>query len=1121
MALSRDTVAIPFTSGIQPNNRARMLEPQKLQDAVNCFYELESGPQKRNGHLSRVVRTGRDYTPFSSANPTGAVLRANFSTANPGLLAQNWIYGWGLRGDPTLLSEVVNTADPFEVSAHPNVGLLFGGGTRDNEVLAWDGFRLFSYAPEMLSEKFGEAQTPSPVVGDTPGVPKRTPVCMPAMRTTPMAKIAGSQLKPTGADNGVLRVVTWLNTDGTTVSYSAFDAENLAGVVINSTLTFQAPTHLRLVCTGPWFHILVSDPTANSLEVRSFHQDTPGTVISRSLGTVDQVFDVKKVNESQFIVAKLKGSVITLFFMNVDGSVITSWIPDLGGHAAAANTCISVESDRTGTIGLIWQSGSPADVYFRTYTTGGATLRLAKLITTLTATSGRVTGSPRVTSRDNVSLQPTWDIYVEDTVSSVKQVRSYAVDYINNSFLFATRHRVVLASHAFRAGNRTFVWCTNWLGASGGLQTTWFLCDAAVLPVGKFAYGLANHDLAGTVSTLTGVNWTADPTAAFEDRLVFHGAMACNLRLPTLATATGAAAAQPSGVFTEPSVQFYELDFLPALRSAQVGRSTYFAGAQLWTYDGAEVVEAGFHQAPEGTTGVAAAGGSLTAGDYRYRIDLCHKNAQNEEIRSWSLITPKITATGSQKITLTIPQVSMTRRDDAYFLIFRTEANGTVFYLANSRDPSSANFLKNDPATATFTYVDTLADATLITGEYHPANSGGNYVDPLPAPACEIVAAGRDRLWLAGGELAPGEVAPSRLFFPGQTPAFSPALNIQVDRNAEPITAIGFTGDIAAIFRKTSIYVLDADGPDNNYQGAWIPARLAISDSGAVSQEGLAVTSNGLWFQSQAGLRLLSSGGVMVPKAGHDVNPLVFTSVFASAVVVPQFSHIRWYSKDPAQPTVVYNYVDDNWSTWTVSCVNGVFWPTTGLAVLVRSDGNLWVETPGVYNDAGDRYEMRVKTAWLHAGNAGDFQRVRRIALFGQAQAPLDLRVRYFYDERNFHEEEQVVNFPDVGDGSDASQFNTSGWGSASQTLDDGWGLGSWGDVLVNDRFAGAPAGQSTLWFRDKVFRLRRRPARQKCSVFAVEFSDQGVDGPGFVPVILGLELARKTGLDRAAPSQN
>lgn len=1111
--LTPDTVAIPFTSGIKPNTRARLLEPDKLQAAVNCYYQLNTGPQKRNGHTSRVVRTGADYTAFNSASPTGAPLRTNFSTANPGLISQNWLYGWGLRGDPTQFVEEQITLDAFEVSSHPQVGLLFGGGARDSEVVAWDGFRLFSYAPEMASEKFGEAQSGQSATAT------RGPVCMPALRTTPLAKIAGSQLKPAGADNGVLRVVTWLNTDGTTVGYSAFDAKNLSGVVVNSSFTFQAPTHLRLINTGAWFHILVSDPTANSLEIRSFHQDSPGTVISRSLGTVDQVFDVKKVDETQFIVAKLKVGVITVFVLNADGSTLTNWVPNLGGFTAATNTCISLEIDSAKRVGLVWQNGSPASVYFAQYNPGGALFIPATLVTTLTATSGRITTSPRVMSRDNVNPRASWDIFVEDTVASVKQVRSYAIDCFANVGLYATRHRVVLASHAFRVGNRNFVWCTNWLGASGGLQTTWFLCDAAVLPVGKMAYGLANHDLAGTVQTLAGVNWSTSTGAVFEDRVVFHGAQACNLRLPTLATSTGAAAAQPSGVFTEPSVQFYELDFLPALRSAQAGRTTYFAGAQLWSYDGAEVVEAGFHQAPEGVTGVAGAGGSLTAGDYRYRVDLCHKNAQNEEVRSWSLITPKVTVTGGQKITLTIPQVSMTRREDSYFLIFRTEANGTIYYLANSRDPSSANFLKNSPATATFTYADSLADATLIAGEYHPANSGGNYVDPLPAPACEIVVAGRDRLWLAGGELSPGEVAPSRLFFPGQSPAFSPALNIQVDRNAEPITAIGFTGEIAAIFRRTCAYVLDADGPDNNLQGAWLPARLAVADSGAVSQEGLAVTSAGLWFQAPAGLRLLSPGGTVVPGAGHDVNPLVSTSIFCGTVVVPQSSQIRWYSRDPMQPTVVFNYVDDSWSTWTLSCVNAVFWPTTNLAVLIRADGNLWTESPTVFNDAGSTYEMRVKMGWLHAGNSGDFQRVRRIALFGQAQAPLNLRIRYFYDERDFHEEEQTVVFP--GTGSGTSEFNQSGWGDTDGGLAVLWGSGSWGDAEVNDSLSSQAGGQSSLWFRDKVFRFRKRPARQKCSVFCVEFSDQGVDGPGFVPVVLALELARKTGLDRAAPSNS
>lgn len=1092
MALQKDTVAIPLVSGIKPATRARLLDPQKLLVAQNCTYILEQGPQKRNGHTSKRVRTASPYIGMGGIlAPEAAPGRDTFSIDDPQLSA-SWLYGWGIYD----ASQVATTTDPFEVSPQPDAGQLFGATIRDSEVVGWDGHRLFGLAPNQ-STKFGEAQSGSAATI------ARGPATMPMLRAQTLAKIADAQLGPDAADNGVLRVAGWINSNLTTVSYSAFDSDNRACLVFNRTFTMQAPKSLRVISVGPWFHILVSDPTANLLEMRSFHQDTPDSVVSRNLGPVDNQFDVKKIDETKFVVVKSKANAVTAFVLNADGSTVNTFIPALGGFAASANLAIACEVDKAGNVGIAWQTtGAPITVNFATYNQGGAVITARQAVATI-STARRMTVAPRIVSISPAA--PIWDVYLEDLIAGLAQVRTYAVQAGSSSTLLTTRHRVVLASHAVRVGNRTFAWAANWLGGSIGFQNTWFLLDCSLQPVGKLAFGQANPDLGGTLNTLASLNWST--TATYKDRVVYRGALGFNVRVPTFTTELSPT---PNGVFTEPSIMFYELDFLPNLVAAQAGRAAYFAGAQLWAYDGAECVEAGFHMAPEGVTGVASAGGALSAGVYAYRVDLCHKNSQGEEVRSWSIISPGITAALNDKITLTIPVVPVTRREDSYFLIFRTAANGTVFTLTNSRNPTSALFLRNNQANATFTYVDTLSDAAIAGAEQHPAGAGGNFVFQLPAPACEIVAAGRDRLWLAGGELNSGEVAPSRLFQPGETPSFNPALHIQVDRNAEPITGIGFMGEVGAVFRRTSTYIIDSDGPDNVLQGQFASPRLAIADTGAVSQSTLALTVLGLWFQSPAGLRLLTNSGVMDPAGGMDVDPITTGTRYSAAVVVPQYTQVRWYARDSSDPTVVLDYSSNSWSLWTgVHCSGAVFWPLSNLAVLSRGTGDIWQEAEGVYNDGGSPFEMKVQMAWLHAGQLGDFQRVRRVALFGAATAPVTIRVRYFYDERPFYDEEVFVEFPEADGANITTLFNASLWGGQMGGGGAGWGEGgAWGD---DDNLL-SPA---QLTFRDGVFKFRLRPGRQKCSVFSVEFSDQAVDGPGFVPVVLGLELGVKPGLDR------
>ena len=1093
----RDTVAIPFASGISPRIQARVLPADKLLVAQNCHYVLEeAGPQKRNGNISHLVRTSARYVPLNgTTQPTAIPNRTTFSKRDP-LIPASWLYGWGIV-DGTFAQAV----DPFVVSPQPAVGQLLGVGSRDSEVVSWDGHRIFSYAPNQV-ERFGEAQS------GTLATVSRGPVTAPVLRSIPFAKAATSQSMPDAADNGVLRTAAWINPDAVTVGYAAYDSTSGACLVFNSGITFQVPRALRVISVGPWTHILVADPTANSLEVRSFHQDTPDTLVSRSLGAVDTQFDVKKIDETSFVVIRSKGGVITALVCKQDGTILTSFVPDLGGSPATTNLAISCEIDANKTLGLVWIS--TLAVKFRAYNLQGAPLTVLAAVGSV-AVASRMTVSPRVITQSGETSA--WDVFVEDTVTAVKQVRVYYVGgvvspTVPTSTLLATRHRIVLASHAVRVGNRNSVWTAPWLNAgAAALQYTWILCDSALLPVGKLDYGQANVDTSGSTNVLTSINWsTPDAAHPFKDRVVFHGALSFNVRVVSSASVASASQA-PNGVFAESSIRFYELDFIPKLRSAEAGRTMYFAGAQLWAYDGSEAVEAGFHLAPEGTTYTPqGSGGALSAGSYRYRVDLCHKNAQGEEVRSWSVVSSAVTAVNNDRVSITIPQMPHTRREDAYFLIFRTEANGSVYYIVNSRNPISLAFIKNNPATASFTFLDGSSDSVIRAGEYHPANVAGNYVDPLPAPACEIVAGGRDRLWLAGGELAYGEIAPSRLFFPGQTPTFNPALNVQVDRNSEPITAIGFVGDITAVFRRTKTYVLDSDGPDNSYNGTWSTPRLAISDVGAVSQESVVLSAIGLWFQSSAGLRIISPSGSVNQDIGIEVDPIAEGINVSAAVVVPQYTQVRWYSRD-TKDALVYNYTTKAWTTWTgLSCVGAVFWPVTNLAVLARGDGYLWVEDAATFTDAGSPYEMKVQTSWLHAKALGDFQRVRRFALFGQSVSPHTLRSRVFYDERAFHTEEFLDAFP--GQGTDF--LNSATWGQ--DFSGEGWGGGFWGDC-DNDF---SLSTKSDLWFRDNTYRFRHRPHRQKCSVFSVEFSDQGAPNAGFVPVVLALELGVKPGLDRA-----
>lgn len=1083
MPLQFETVAIPVTKGIDLRTAARLVEAPALLEAQNARFGGD-GSSKRYGHLAYKALTGSYPANTTQRN----IDPPQLTPYGAKILDSDWLFGWGvITGTGRTDDEAVAGLGPY-----PEPGYLFDGFSRDSEKIAWTGHSLVSYTPgQSLST---QAATVNPAV-------------MPVLNSAPIAKTSTAQYHSDAADNGVVRVVVWQNKQGDAagakILYSAYDSITGAQLVNAAQLDLVDAFHPRVFCLSNWFHILGADSDGGeTLELRSFQQNALTTIISRNLGGIDEgYYDVWKVDETKAAVVwvntegmqEVPPSVIKLSWIGIDGT-----LPDdedtvyLSTTETVITKVACAVHPTTGKIGVAFftepGSASPDSIVAGVYGRDGAlsgTARILDVHNGFLSANDHITIAPKYQlSVGGTELFDVYTSYLITTGGDHVTLKRYRFD-TGNSYTGGTIFHQALASRAFNVGDRTFVWTAH----TSTLQSTWFLLDEHLKPVGHLNFGTAaTHPINTTLdSTLASVNFIR--TGAVKDQLVYHLALGYKLRVATTDT--------QQGLFTEQSIQFVKLDFLPKLRTVQAGRATYAAGAQVWGYDGRELAEANFHIAPEATlTESNHASGALTAtGTYSYRIDLCHKTAQNEEVRSHSFIVQKILTGANDAITLSI-KTCLTRRADAYILIFRNAmvsgAPSTTWNLLNSRDPTSADFLLNTQTSAFQTYLDKgdISDTVIQTRELHPGNST-SYQHPFASPACEVIASGRDRVWVTGGELEPGVVYPSRLHVFGEVPSWNGNLAILVDRNEAPITAIGFVGDITAIFRERLTYIQEGDGPDNQANGFWPPARLALADTGAQSQESVALSPGGLLFQAPAGFRLLGPGGQLQP-LGEPVDPLSAEFNVNAVVTVAKQSEVRWYGDTS---TIVYNYLQDAWSTWTLGAQSVMFTAGDSYVTLVQRTGHFWVEDPDTWRDGDTLYSHKLRFPWLHAGQLGDFQRLKRLAGFGTwdpSEGTHNVRVELYYDERDFLEEFWEWTVPD------ATQ-NTDTWGTST------WGAGVWGDTA------------STFFVRDSVWRFRRMPRKQKCSVFSVSISDNNTDGPGFALVALGLELARKSGLDRIA----
>lgn len=1016
-----EPVAIPLAAGLDINTRARLVEPGKLLTAKNCYFPRGGGPEKRKGHISSSVRYGTEV----GTSPT------------------DWLYGWGRFSGTSI---PYRTPSPAYVSAYPEAGPLLGTATRDSERVAWDGYNLYS--------KTAYGYTP-PVVAQ-----------MPAARTETLGKTAQSQSYADAGDNGTIRVLAYRDLSAGTAVVSVYDSATGAHK-FSFPSNAPDPEYLRVVPCGAYVQVFVSDITNNVIYHYAIHQEDTGSPDELTEGlNSGAYFDVCKISESLLLLAYVDTSQdVRIAYFNSNGTPYT-----LGPAANTQLDCssanvLSVGVDRhpvSNEIGLIWRTST--EQRCRTYTANGVVIS-SVLVFANDANCSKV-GVVASYLTDSAGYGIFYG-FSDNTLATNRFVRLrafYSTEIglgdgggTGSTTTYGQRFNVNLIGKPFRVGNVPFVWTC----FPSDYQTTFLLMDQLLNPVGKLESGTALQNSADPWMFSTNYTIATNLWETYN----FHCALMYKQRV-----------LEVDGIFHEVGTKFCTLDFLPEFRRAQAGRCLYFPGAQLNCYDGKRFAESGFHFAAEDPALTPSNGaGSLTnSGEYNYRIYLCRKNAQGEEVRGPALLTDSVTLGAAEDTVTIVGKTIPTSYEDAYFLIYRQANTGTLWKLVSERDPSSANCPKNDLTQVTWTFVDTVSDVIQETRESDPGNAS-NYLQYFSAPACETIAYGKNRLWVSGGELPPGTLLPSRLFYPEEVPSFHLNLAHSIDRDNDPITAVGFIADFVVAFKEKRAYIVSGEPADNTSLDDTLRSQLLLSDVGCTSHNSLARLSSGICFQAAGGIRMADASGSL-RTIGLDVDPI--TTYVTDAVLDTENRLVKFYQSDA--DTLVLDYEGGQWTTWTTRSISA-----SGDTHCHNSE--LWTVSEG-YQDADTNYLHTVRTA--HLGSVlGGFNRLRRVGATGESDANYEITLRAYLDENTAAAETWTWN--------SADDLNTSTWGSGT------WGSGFWGD-----------SSGTLLYARDSVWRWRHRLSKQKCSCISIEIEYNG-SGRGPIHTALVFEIGRKPGLDR------
>lgn len=412
-----------------------------------------------------------------------------------------------------------------------------------------------------------------------------------------------------------------------------------------------------------------------------------------------------------------------------------------------------------------------------------------------------------------------------------------------------------------------------------------------------------------------------------------------------------------------------------AFRTTEVGGRLLMAGAIARDFDGNQSVEAGFLRYPDFYRTITPAGGSIPAGTYQWCFAYQWTDAQgvlHESAPCPALLTAF--ASPSQ-MTFAVECLPFTQKSNVRIVGYRTQdiaTTGDTTFYRFTPPAGAANSL-----TATVTSI-TDNNANWATTNEVLYTAGGVVENVAPPPSVRCTS-WKSRCWLVGAD---GHTLwYSKLRQPGFPIDFNDGFSVTIEDRNGPVTALGVMDDHLIIFTATSIYHLVGEGPDNLGQSDdyGLP-QLVTTDVGCERQGSVVVTPNGLMFQSRKGIYLLNRS-FQAQYVGAPVEQYNADTVVA-AVLMQDSNEVRFTQ---ATRTLVYNYLFDQWSTFTLSgtAVDSGVW--RGTYYYAQSGGALELEQSAAYDDDGVATSLTLTTGWLPLAGLQGYQRVRDLLLLAIA----------------------------------------------------------------------------------------------------------------------------------------
>lgn len=437
------------------------------------------------------------------------------------------------------------------------------------------------------------------------------------------------------------------------------------------------------------------------------------------------------------------------------------------------------------------------------------------------------------------------------------------------------------------------------------------------------------------------------------------------------------------------------------------GESTYYGSSYLMSYSGGVAAEHGFFVNPEALTKVSetVTASGLTAGVYQYIVvyEWIDSFGQKQVSTPSPSLSVTVVSASFAQIEINFQNTLFTNKGFVTAVLYRTIV-GTVDVYYRTLEKT---IVISSPSTS-FYDKETDADIKIRTSLY---TTGGIIENTTPVSSSDL-RFHNERIFKIDSENRK-LISYSKVFEPEVAMEFSDSFRILVEdnqgRRSEDLSCLASLDGKLIMFKKNSILGMAGEGPDNTgLANDFTKPELITTDVGCDNPKSIALTPDGIIFQSSKGIYLIDRG-LQVSYIGYPVEAFNGETV-VSSILMEDINEIRFITE--LGKTLVYEYFNKQWTVFSnyesvSACLH------KGKMAHAKSDDTIFRED-GTFSDNGAYIPQKLTTGWLKINGSQAYQRVYEFLILGEYKSEHKLKINLYYDYKEYSQQEIILTASDA-----------------------------------------------------------------------------------------------------------